>query len=107
MHHPLRRIACAMLTLALALSLATPAAAGTSLGHGDDGETREKSVPIVFDVLVLRPLGLAMTALGAVVYAFPVAPLTLVTRPTDIGKPFRLMVAAPARYTFVDPLGQH
>jgi hypothetical protein len=106
MHHLLRRIACAMLTLALALSLASPAAAASSLGDSDDRAT-EKSVPIVFDVLVLRPLGLAMTALGAVVYAFPVAPLTAITRPTDIAKPFKLLVATPARYTFVDPLGQH
>jgi hypothetical protein len=104
--HPLRRIASAMLTLALALSLAIPAAAESSYGHNIDS-TNEKSVPVVLDVLLLRPMGLAMTALGTVVYAFPVAPLTLMTRPTDIAKPFRLMVARPARYTFVDPLGQH
>jgi hypothetical protein len=106
MHHPVRRIASAMLTLALALSLAAPASAESSLGAGDD-RASEKSVPIVFDVLVLRPLGLAMTVMGTVFYAFPVAPLTAITRPTDIAKPFRLMVATPARYTFVDPLGEH
>jgi hypothetical protein len=107
MRHPLRRIATAMLALALAVSLAAPAAADSAYGHDIDTTSREKSVPIVLDVLVLRPLGLMMTAMGTVVYAFPVAPLTLMTRPTDIAKPFRLMVATPARYTFVDPLGQH
>ena len=101
----MRRIGSAILTLVLALSLASPAAAASALGH-DDSDI-EQSVPVVLDVLLLRPTGLMLTAVGALVYAFPVAPLTAMTRPSDLGKPFKLLVAAPARYTFVDPLGQH
>jgi len=100
MQHSLRALA----TLALILSLASPGAA-SSLTR-ETGEM-ENTVPIVVDVLLLRPLGLAVTALGAVVYAFPVAPITAITRPSDIGKPLGPLVAAPARFTFRDPLGQH
>ncbi|MGH0028787.1 MAG: hypothetical protein ACQGVC_03280 [Myxococcota bacterium] len=99
------RIGTAILTLVLALGLASPVSAASALSR-DDG-SQEKAVPVVVDVLVLRPMGLAMTALGAVVYAFPVAPLTAMTRPSDLGKPFKMLVATPARYTFADPLGQH
>lgn len=105
MHHLFRGIASAVLTLMLVLSLASPAVAASALGR-DEGDIQHK-VPVVFDVVFLRPMGLMMTVLGAVTYAIPVAPLTLMTRPSDIAKPFKLMVAAPARYTFVDPLGQH
>lgn len=105
MHHRLRGIASAILILALVFSLASPAAAATALGT-DDGDL-EKSVPVVLDVILLRPLGLAMTIAGVVFYAVPVAPLTALTRPSDLGKPFKLLVATPARYTFADPLGQH
>jgi len=99
-----RALLNALVTLALMLSLASPAAAN-SLSRGDTD--LDKSVPIVLDVLVLRPLGLAVTALGAVVYAFPVAPITAITRPGDLGKPLGPLVATPARFTFRDPLGHH
>jgi hypothetical protein len=105
MHQSLRGIARAILALALIIGLASPAVAATSLGR-DDGDV-EQSVPAVFDALLLRPIGLAMTIMGTVFYAVPVAPITAITRPSDLDKPFKLLVAAPARYTFADPLGQH
>ena len=105
MRHRFRGIVSAMLTLALVLCLASPAAATSALGRDiADGET---AVPVVFDAIVLRPLGLMMTLVGTMVYAFPVAPITALTRPTDLAKPFKLLVVAPLRYTFMDPLGQH
>ncbi len=105
MHHRFRSVASAILTLVLVLGLASPAAAASALGrdHGD----LEGSVPVVLDVLLLRPIGLAMTFAGAALYAFPVAPLTAMTRPSDLAKPFKLLVVVPAKYTFVDPLGLH
>ena len=99
------RIGSAILTLILVVSLATPAFATSALGR-DDGD-QDRTVPVVLDVLLLRPTGFALTVLGTVFYAFPVAPITAMTRPSDLGKPFKALVAAPARYTFVDPLGQH
>ena len=91
----------ALLTGTLLLA-ATPAAAF-------DQETNDMnhSVPMLFDILVMRPLGLVATVGGLALYAFPVAPVTLLTRPADIGKPLNLLVATPGRFTFVDPIGQH
>ena len=105
MRHRFRGIVSAMLTLALILCLASPAAATSALGR--DIADGESAVPIVFDAVVLRPLGLMMTLLGTMVYAFPVAPLTALTRPSDLAKPFKLLVVTPLRYTFMDPLGHH
>ena len=64
-------------------------------------------VPGVVDALLLRPIGLLMTAGGLVLYAFPVLPIVALTRPTDMFKPLGPLVAAPAKYTFSDPLGYH
>jgi hypothetical protein len=99
------RIGSAVLIVMMALALATPAAATNTLTR-DDGDY-EHAVPVVVDAILLRPMGLMMTALGTVFYAFPVAPLTAITRPSDLGKPFKVLVGTPARFTFVDPLGQH
>ena len=65
------------------------------------------AVPMAFDALLLRPLGLLMTGFGTVVYLVPVAPIMLVTRPTDIAKPIPYLIGAPARFTFKDPIGHH
>ena len=48
-----------------------------------------------------------MTIGGAVAYGVVVAPLVAMTRPSDLGKPLEPLVLRPARYTFVDPLGEH
>lgn len=101
----MRRILISSLTLGLVLALAAPA--GASSGFSRDEGDAPNAVPVVFDALVLRPLGLMATIGGAALYAFPVAPITLITRPGDIWKPFGPLVAAPGKYTFADPLGQH
>ena len=74
-----------------------------------DQETNDlnHSVPMLFDILLMRPMGLLMTAMGTAVYIFPVAPVMLLTRPSDVAKPLGPLVATPARFTFVDPIGQH
>ena len=105
MRHHFRSIVSAMLTLALVLCLASPAAATSALGRDVAGS--EIAVPMVLDAVVLRPLGLVMTIAGTMLYAFPVGPITALTRPTDLAKPFKLLVVAPLRYTFMDPLGEH
>jgi hypothetical protein len=97
-----RSLVSALAIVGLVASLASPAGAF----QRDDGDA-ESSVPVVFDVVVLRPMGLLMTMGGVVLYLFPVAPITALTRPTDITKPLGPLVAAPGRYTFVDPLGMH
>jgi hypothetical protein len=86
----------------LALS-AAPASAGML---SSNRSTEERSVNVVFDAAILRPLGLVMTIGGAVTYGVLV-PFVAMTRPSDLGKPLEPLVFRPARYTFVDPLGEH
>jgi hypothetical protein len=102
MRNRFRTLVSALAVAALIFSLASPAAAFTR----DDGD-RPNAVPIVIDVLILRPAGLIMTALGTAFYVFPVAPLTALVRPTDITKPLGPLVVRPAKFTFGDPLGYH
>ena len=100
MQNRFRRALCAAV---LSLSLAQPAFAASTMDLGDEPST----VPMAFDVLLMRPVGLLMTGLGTVVYLVPVAPIMLVTRPTEIFKPIDYLIGAPARFTFKDPIGHH
>ena len=98
----IRGFIAALMASAVLLSGAAPALAFT-----DEGLTAsERHTPALFDAFVLRPIGLVVTALGAVVFV-PAGALVGLTRPTDIGKPFNRLVAVPFRYTFLDPLGEH
>ena len=102
MRNHLRSFLVTALTGALVLTSAPPAMAF-------DQETSDlnHSVPVVFDILVMRPIGLVLTVAGLALYAMPVAPVMLLTRPSDVAKPLGPLVAAPGRFTFVDPIGQH
>ncbi len=104
MSHHIRQLAAALGACGLLLGFAAPAAAQSGLLTNAE---RASSVPVVFDALVLRPVGLVMTLVGSAIFLVPVAPVMAVTRPTDMGRPFQQLVVAPARYTFVDPLGLH
>ena len=86
---------------ALLLGHAAPAAAAKT-----DDYSRTHEVPVLLDVLLLRPIGLVMTAFGTVLAPLPMA-IVGITHPPDIFKPFKALVVAPARFTFVDPIGQH
>jgi hypothetical protein len=100
MFSKLRGLAATFMICAL---LAVPVSASA---FTTNDEVDEKHVNIVFDALILRPIGLLVTAGGAVTYAL-VAPIVAITRPKDIMKPLGPLVLAPARYTFVDPIGEH
>lgn len=102
MSKQIRIFSAAVAVMAVLVTGASPSLAGSSLTSAD----REASVPVVLDALILRPIGFSMTILGAVAYGLA-APIMAITRPTDMGKPFQQLVVAPARYTFVDPLGLH
>jgi hypothetical protein len=85
----------------LTLSMAAPAAA-----FGEDDGDRPNKVPIVFDVFVMRPVGLVLTVAGGLVYGATI-PVALLTRPSDVLKATKPLVVRPARFTFVDPIGYH
>ncbi len=102
MSHQIRTVAAVLAASAVLLGSAAPAAAGIDQGLG----AMARSTPVFFDMVVLRPLGFALTAMGMVVFA-ATSPLVLITRPTDIARPFKVLVARPFKYTFVDALGEH
>jgi len=100
----LRSLVVAFVTSSLILAHAAPALAyDTSVNAMEE---QEHAVPVLFDALVLRPVGMIVTGIGATLFCV-VAPIMAITRPTDIGKPFRALVIRPFRYTWVDPLGTH
>jgi hypothetical protein len=104
MSRSIRSLVAVSLTSALLLSSAAPALADTM--KSSDNNEQARSVPVVFDALFLRPIGMIVTGLGAATFC-AIAPIMAITRPTDMGGPFRALVMAPARYTWVDPLGTH
>ena len=104
MREPARSFTAALVAAALLLGPVGSAAAST---FDDEGlEATERDTPIVLDAFVLRPMGLVLTAVGTALFV-PAAAVVGVTRPTDVGRPFQLLVANPFRYTFIDPIGQH
>lgn len=88
-------------TLMISTSVTTTALAETSVAQGDAA-----NAPVAVDVLVLRPAGLLSLGVGVALFAVS-APIVLVTRPHEIGRPFRQLVIRPAKYVWVDPLGGH
>ena len=99
----IRHVAAAFATAGLALTLALPARADRVAELSDE----PASVPVIFDIAVMRPIGLLTTVIGMVFYVVPVAPIVALTRPTEIAKPLGPLVGAPMRFTFQDPLGHH
>ena len=98
----LNRVSAVLIAVALLLIQVGPAAASRAQDLGKRGETN-----IAADALILRPLGLVATAVGAAIWAVGVAPIVAITRPMDLGESADYLVARPAKYTFVDPLGYH
>ena len=95
---------------AAALAVAALLVANTAFAFediSDEGLAAEmQRTPVVLDALILRPVGLVMTAVGTVIF-LPTAAIVSLTRPTDMPKPFHILVAKPFHYTFLDPLGSH
>jgi hypothetical protein len=95
------RIRSTLAALAALLMLATssvPAAAYT--------EEDSASTPVVFDSIFLRPLGIVTFLFGSALFVAGL-PILAITRPTDIATPWRSLVVNPARYVWVDPIGEH
>lgn len=65
------------------------------------GEDRN-AVSMMFDLVILRPLGLAATVIGT---AFFIVSLPVSVLGGNTGEAAKKLVAAPAKYTFSRPLG--
>ena len=107
MSRRIRVMVAALLATAVLVAGASPAFAYEPFGYEDIGiENRARETPVLLDAFILRPMGLVLTGLGMAAF-IPAAAFVGLTRPSEIGKPFRLLVANPFRYTFMDPLGEH
>jgi hypothetical protein len=69
-------------------------------------QTDSANAPVAVDVLLLRPAGFISLIVGTGLFLVS-APIVLVTRPHEIGKPFKQLVVRPAKYIWADPLGAH
>ena len=93
----MRRV-LSILLLSVALAAVHPSTAFAAIGDRNE-------IPIGLDVGVMRPVGMIATIGGAALMV-PVGLFTLMTRPTEIAKPFDAIVGGPARFTWVRPLGE-
>ena len=97
-HHRFRETTATLLaTLMLLTSIMVSAEEMTT--------TYQQAQPeyMVADALLLRPMGLAATAIGTAVFIISL-PFGLITGSVD--QAADALVVEPARYTFVRPLGQ-
>jgi hypothetical protein len=78
---------------------ASPALAGEK--QYITGEDRN-AASMMFDLVILRPLGLAATVIGT---AFFIVSLPVSVLGGNTGEAAKKLVAEPARYTFSRPLG--
>lgn len=95
-----RIVAAAVAAFAL-LGAAGPASAGGTLDNVDPN-----SVPMSVDLILLRPIGLVATAVGAAAFV-PAAAVTAVFHHESIPSVFDTLVRGPYEFTFVDPIGAH
>ena len=96
------RRSIAVVTAALVLSTVIAAPSMASSTFRDDAANASP----VLDVMLLRPAGFVSLVVGAGLMV-ALTPLVLITRPTEIGKPFEQLVVKPARFLWVDPIGGH
>jgi len=94
----LRRILAAFAALLLVTTAALPAAAYSTDEHAN--------TPVVFDTIILRPLGFVTVVFGTSLFVASL-PLVAVTRPQDIDKPWNALVVRPVRFVWGDELGGH
>jgi len=85
--------------LAMFLAISLPGIAQAN----EQGTETGDDVAIVFDLIILRPVGLIATVAGAVIFVGSL-PISLST--WSVGKAFRALVARPAIYTFARTLGE-
>ncbi len=107
----LRRATAAFCIIAMVVGIASPSSAGPDdieeFINSTDTVAKDLTSPPMVDLLILRPVGLLTMTLSGIFFVFPVVPLTLLTRPTEIEKPFKVFIINPMQYVWMDPLGSH
>jgi hypothetical protein len=88
------------LSLVLFLAASLP---GVALADETNVDTGSGGATVIFDLLILRPVGFIATVAGTAFYIIT-APFTLPTG--NIKTSYRNLVEAPAAYTFTRGLGE-
>lgn len=96
----IRRSLAVFAACVMFLAVASPAAAGAR------SQSTQANSPVVFDVLILRPIGFVTLVLGTGLFAVG-APIALLTRPGQVGVAADHLVVRPAKYLWKDDLGGH
>lgn len=98
----MQKLVCTVVATALALFLV----GGPNPAHANNYEESLEncSYPKLFDLTVMRPLSLAVTAAGAAAWV-PLGVWTLLTSPTDYDDVTKELVLDPASFTFQRSLG--
>ena len=100
----LRHLRTLLAALAVVGMLAVPA---TSAFASNNVELIEnEKAPLMVDLFLMRPLGLAGLVVSGVVWV-PVQAFTMAVRWQDRQKPIDYMLKGPAEFVFADPLGEH
>ena len=84
-----------------AAMLASPVLAGPQFTDVEASHTGD-----VFDLIVMRPVGLVALGIGSVLW-LPAAAMTAAVQPSEIKKPTEALILKPYRYVFEDPIGAH
>jgi hypothetical protein len=100
----LRHLRIFLAALAVVGMLAVPTTSAFA-GSGFEMVENEKAPPMI-DLFFMRPLGLVMLAASAALWV-PAQATTMLIRPQDYRKPIDALLVKPAKFVFVDPLGEH
>jgi hypothetical protein len=90
----------------VAAALASVMLAGPALATQEFTDVEASHVGVVFDLLVMRPVGLIGLGIGAVLW-LPAAAMTAAVQPSEIGRPTEVLILKPYRYVFDDSIGSH
>ncbi len=92
-----------VLVFVVAAALAITWAAPQALGQEPIEEFRGSAAAMAFDLIFVRPLGLAATAVGEALF---IVSLPFSAMGGNVDAAAQKLVVEPARYTFNRPLGQ-
>ncbi|HEY8123201.1 MAG TPA: hypothetical protein VII78_17910 [Myxococcota bacterium] len=94
------------LSKSLAAAVAAVLLAGPVAAENQFNDVEASHTGPMFDVLVMRPIGLIGLGVGAVLW-LPAAAMTAAIQPTELNKPTEYLLKRPYRYVFDDPIGSH
>ncbi|MHA7839717.1 MAG: hypothetical protein ACX98W_19810 [bacterium] len=82
------------------------AVGATTAGAQTRAQGDSANAPAAVDVAILRPAGFVGLVIGTGLF-LATLPIVVITRPHEIGTPFKHLVGGPARYVWGDPIGEH